>query len=164
MALTRLGAEVKKDLQPLEVKLENMNVHTELAISSYSKTPDVQRAVNVVHKNIHDENGYLTITEGMREITLISDCKHLPIVDEGMKLVPLHRHDEVAALGLTFSPEYLDRPGLYYNFYQQLYFQNINVIEQASTLTELIFYLHERDVQLAFDTLYNRFVRSPQGG
>jgi hypothetical protein len=35
----------------------------------------------------------------------------------------------------------------------------VNIVEIASTSNELIIYLEERDVELAFDTLYRQFVR-----
>jgi aspartokinase len=41
---------------------------------------------------------------------------------------------------------------------QQVAVQGINVVEIASTATELILYLDQKDVRLAFDTLYQRFM------
>lgn len=163
MNLSRLAEDYRKNKgdSATEIEIENMIVHTDLAISTYLKGPEVHKAINKVYNRIQKAQSYITITEGIKEITLIYSRKHVSLVDEMLSANPVYRHTDVAALGITFPPHYISVPGLFYYFYQQAYFQNINVLEQASTATELILYMNQEDVQLAFQTFYNRFIRNP---
>ena len=80
------------------------------------------------------------------------------LVRSSVPLPPTSFVPGLASLGVTFDERYLDEPGFLYFVLQQLYFQNINIVELASTSTELILYLAQADVRLAFDTIYQRFV------
>ncbi|MCB0325198.1 MAG: hypothetical protein KDD69_16560 [Bdellovibrionales bacterium] len=160
MSLSRLAREQIASPPKEQVQIENMVVHTDLAVVTYLKNADVHQAVNLAYNKIQRAQGYITITEGIREITIIFSRRRIEEVERSIPQKPLHRDVNVAALGLTFPASHIGRPGLFYIFFQQLYFQNINVVEQASTATELILYLHQDDVQLAFETFYNRFVRT----
>ena len=75
----------------------------------------------------------------------------------GIKEVPFKETKSIGSLSVRFDESYLKTPGFIYLVLQQLYFQNLNVVELTSTATELIIYLSEDEVQLAFDTLYSRF-------
>jgi aspartokinase len=66
--------------------------------------------------------------------------------------------DKVAALSVRFNAKYLEVPGLLYKILEQIALQGVNVIEIASTSTELIVYINESDVRIAFDTLLRAFV------
>ncbi len=74
-------------------------------------------------------------------------------------MAPRRVYRNLAGLGVKFQEAYLETPGLLYQLLQQLALQNINVVEVASTTTEFNIYLDDRDVQLAFESLYNRFIR-----
>ncbi len=162
MALSRLSKAFNGSVAGIEISIENMIVHTDLALATYPNSIETHRAINAIYNKIQKRQGYITITQGVREVTLIFGRKHLPLISEFLPGKPLHRHNHIAALGIAFPFSYISEPGLFYQFYQQLYFQNITIIEQASTATELILYLDQDEVQLAFETLYNRFVRSKQ--
>ncbi len=161
MSLSRLQQAREKvhRFAGLEIHIDNIAVHSNLLIVCYVKTREVHRLVNSVYSRIQRRGGYITITEGTREITLILEKRHEGQLEELAAESPICRYEDVASLGVVFGKEYLTQPGLYYLLFQQLYFQNINVLEIASSATELIFYLEDQQVQLAFDTLYRRFVR-----
>lgn len=162
MNLSRLAKKAEFAEKNLRIKVQNMTLNTDLVILGYSKSPKIHQSINQLYREIENTQEYITVTEGVREVSLIFPRQFLSIAEEIIEVVPFQRHLDVAALRVSFHPDYISMPGLFYAFYQQLYFQNISVIEQASTPTELILYLHQDDAQLAFETFYNNFVRRNQ--
>ena len=67
--------------------------------------------------------------------------------------------ERLAAVGVTFDERYLEVKGILFQLMEEIALQDINVIEIASTATEFSVFLHEDDVQLAFDAIFNRFSR-----
>jgi len=68
-------------------------------------------------------------------------------------------HEDLAAVGVAFDERYLKVKGILFRLMEEIALQDINVIEIASTATEFSIFLHEEDVQLAFDAIFNRFSR-----
>ncbi|HEX9658879.1 MAG TPA: hypothetical protein VGA18_01205, partial [Rhodothermales bacterium] len=101
-----------------------------------------------------------TLTEGTAEITIIVDRSYMSFVLEIVTVKPAGRHDHISGLGVRFDKRYAETSGLIYEILQQLAIQRINVVEIASTRTELNIYLHETDVRRAFDSLYAQFIET----
>ena len=163
MALSRLQRTYQKRSieRRVQYKLKNIALHSDLIILSYQKSKDVYRALQTVYSKILNAAGFITITEGVSEITIILEDRHRELAEKTVPAKPTHQRSRLASLGLKFDETYLTFPGLFHFIFQQLYLQNINIAEIASTTTELIIYLDEKDIQLAFDTLYKRFVMEP---
>lgn len=163
MALSRLQQTYQKSPQDqrLQFKLKNIALHSELMILTFHKTKETSKAVHALYSKILSSGGFITITEGVSEVTVIVEEAQEENVDKTFPSRPLHKRKKLASLGLRFDESYLSLPGLFHFIFQQLYLQNINIAEIASTATELIIYLDEKDIQLAFDTLYRRFVVDP---
>lgn len=160
MNLSRLTKKTEFAERNLHVKIQNMTVNTDLVILGFAKSAEVHQYINTFYSKLENTQEYITITEGVREVSLIFPRHFLTVAEEIFGRDPFLKRTEIAALSVSFNEEYITMPGLFYALYQQLYFQNISIIEQASTPTELILYLHQDEVQLAFETLYNNFVRN----
>ena len=163
MALSRLQQNYQKtpSQKRLQFKLKNIALHSELMIVTFQKTKETTRGLQTLYAKILSASGFITITEGVSEVTVIVEEVHEETVEKIIQAKPFHKRKKLASLGLRFDESYLQLPGLFHFIFQQLYLQNINIAEIASTTTELIIYLDEKDVQLAFDTLYRRFVVDP---
>lgn len=162
MHLSRMSRQGAVTRAPEPITIENINVQTELAALSFAKSRKTTEEINRFYNIVQEENGYITITRGTNQINVIFDRKKLPVAERDISAKPLYSNKHVAALGISFAEKHLYAPGLFYYIYQQLYFQNINVVEQASTATELILYLDQNDLRLAFATLYNHFIAKQQ--
>lgn len=160
MALSRLQRSKEKGTikNRIDLKLKNIALHSDLSILTFTKTKEVHKALQQIYSKILSANGFITITEGVTEVTIIIEERNREYAEKQVPTKPLHRRKDIASLGLRFDEAYLSMPGLFYSIFQQLYLQNLNIAELASTTTELIIYLDRKDVQLAFDTLYTRFV------
>ena len=158
MALSRYQKHMRKISPKAEqFKITKLTVHTGLAIFSFDKTKEVLRAVNALHKFVLDRGGYLTISEGTFEITVIVESDFAPIVRKYLGRKIKYERAHVSAVVIHFPPKYVAVPGLLCIILQQVMLQGINVLEVASTYTEFVLYLDEANTQLAFDTLYRLF-------
>jgi len=106
---------------------------------------------------IREARRYLTITEGIREITLITEEALLEGVRAAVGERPARVTREIASLSVSLTEENLAAPGVLYRILQALALQGVNLAEVASTTTELHLYLAEDDVMLALDSLYGAF-------
>jgi aspartokinase len=99
----------------------------------------------------------------MNEITLIIDSANAALAGESFPAKPLFRSARIACVWMKFDEQYLSTPGFLFDILQQFALQGINVIELASTTTELLVYLDRKDTRLAFDTLYSAYVEPFRG-
>lgn len=161
MALSRLKGELGEgeDAENYEVLISNLTVRSDLMTVSFANLKEVRKGVNALHNKLDPKNVFFTVSEGISEITLILEKEYAALIKEHIPAKAIYRHNRVAAIAVKIPERYLETPGFFYLLFQQLFLQNINLVEIASTSTELIFYLDQADVRLAFDTLYNRFAK-----
>jgi len=65
----------------------------------------------------------------------------------------LHQMDDLVALSLVFTGDFLQTPGIVYEAVRHLAWEQINVIEIVSTMNELTFVIKREDSMKAFDVL-----------
>lgn len=114
-----------------------------------------------MYKHIQKENGYSSIAQGMREITVIIEAGFLPLLQQMIREAPVYQHMQLASVGVQLDRRYARIPGLLYTLLQRVTLQNINLIEISSTYTEIVFYVDEQDTQTVFDTLFQSFLATP---
>ncbi len=159
MAISRLQGEISnKDLQRDKFSLENISIHTGLATFTYVKTEASLRGAYKLHTTVHNANGYITISEGTNQITIIVDAKYSSLIKKLIRQKPQFAHENVSSVGITFSEEYIRVPGMIYMIIQQLMLMNINILEVSSTYTELAIYMANEDIKPAFEVLHSIFV------
>jgi len=161
MALSRLQGGLPKaaKLRRERFYVQKIIVQSDLAILTFEKSRASHRAINELYIRVQKSEGYITVTEAVNEITVILEKDK---VEAALKLIALkakYQNSKVSSLTLKFDEFYISRPGFLYQILQQLSLQGINLLELASTSTELVLYLEHEAVNLAFDTLYNRFVK-----
>lgn len=158
MALSRLQKEMAKDApQREDFNINSIDIHTNLATFTYQKTTQTARAIHKLANSIQSKGGYISLSEGMRETTVIIERENLDVLRKTVTEHSVHTHENISGIGIVFDEKYTRFPGMFYILMQQLLLQNINVIEITSTFTSLVFYIDERDTRLAFDTLYGLF-------
>lgn len=159
MALSRLRLKKRKVNAYLkDIRLTSLNVQKNLAELTYEKTSANVRTLEKAEKEIRYKGAYVVITFGTTEITVLVDVEYAPHIKKSMPAVPKIEIRDLVAVSAQFDEKYIPHVGMVYALIQQLTFQNINIIEFSSTYTELVFYLHKKDLKLAFDTLYDQFM------
>jgi aspartokinase len=158
MALSRYQRRLKKfSPHPSQFKVQHLTLRTDLATVSISKTAQSLKRVHEFHTRIQASKGYITITESTGEVTMLFEVAHLPLAKKLLGRNIKFTNANLAALALHFPAQYSAAPGFLCVVLQQLMLQGINVVEVASTFTEFVLYIDERNAKLAFDTLYSLF-------
>lgn len=111
--------------------------------------------LGVLYSQISPEKGdFLNISLGSHEISLAVSEKYRPLVEhlsEGEEI--LHRMEDLVALSLVFTGDFLQTPGIVYEAVRRLAWEEINVIEIISTMNELTFVILREDSMRAFEVL-----------
>ena len=158
MALSRLQRSMKKISKgPGDFRVSNIAVHTGLGTFAFDKSEDVLRRVHRLHTEVLRKNGYITITEGTAEVTVIMDTAYASLIRKLLRRSAKSENTRVSALGIHFPARYAEVPGFLCIILQQIMLQGINVVEVASTFTEFVLYIDEANTKLAFDTIYHLF-------
>ena len=165
MSLSRLGKELHEGGDDAEFfRIHNLVVHTDLMIITLFKTPENHKELNALYRKVQKREGVITVTEGLTEITVIFEAKHESYAESLLAGKPKRVDRKIGSLTVNIDDEYLETPGFLYAVLRQVALQGINIAEVSSTATEFILYLAEKDIQLAFDTLYRTFSSREQHG
>lgn len=158
MALSRLQGELPDvDAGPRLDLARRITVQRDLAILTYPNASRVQEGLLEVQAQVRRSGGYLTLSEGIREITLIVEARDVPVARERVADRPTRVRTGVASLAVGLTEENLRTPAVLYRILQPLALQRINLAEVTSTTREFHLYLAEEDVMLALDSLYGAF-------
>ncbi len=111
--------------------------------------------LGALYGQISTEKGdFLNITLGSHEVSLAVSEKYRSLVGELAKDEEvLHQMDDLVALSLVFTGDFLQTPGIVYEAVRHLAWEQINVIEIVSTMNELTFVIKREDSMKAFDVL-----------
>ena len=159
MALSRMGKIKEKTVPQLrEFHLKNINVYNNLCELTFAKSLGLESSLDRIYRVVQEKGGYITISQSMNEITLIVSRSCGELVKKQIAAETKFEKSHLSALGIQFDPKYVKDIGMLYYLIQQLTLQNINIWEFSSTYTEIIFYVAQKDLRLAFDTIYQRFM------
>ena len=158
MALSRLRSE----LHPFDADVglhlaDRITVQRGLVVLTFLNNSSVQSGLVGLQHKVREARGYLTITEGIREITLIIEKSMLSAVDSSVPDRPIRIARDIASLSISLTDENLAAPGVLYRLLQPLALQGINLAEVTSTTKVFHLYLAEGDVLLALESLYGNF-------
>jgi len=159
MALSRMRKKLSPAAEfPESFSIDKINIHTGLCSFTWLKTAEAHSQLNKLYHLVQADHGFMTITEGMTEMTAIVAEAHYEAALRLVSQKPRHVYRPIASVGIKFHERHLTEPGLIYQLVQQIALQRLNLIEVTSTATEFNMYLAEDEVQLAFESLYQRFL------
>jgi aspartokinase len=139
--------------------LDKVSIVSGLCSVTLAKTQTTHRELNRVFTAVSEQSGFITITEGLREITVIVEAENLGLLRKALSSRPKIVNRNLASVGMTFSERYLDVKGVLHQLLEQVALQSVNVLEVASTATEFYIYVEEKDVEVAFAAIFHRFSR-----
>ena len=160
MALSRLQKALKGE-SPVNIGglANRVTVRRGLAVLTFRNTPECLAGLPALQELVRRREGFLTVTEGVREVTLIVEESHVGAVSPAVGAEPLRTVRDISGLSIGLTQEHLRTPGVLYRLLQPLALQGINVAELASTTREFHVYIRDRDVMLALDSLYAMYGR-----
>ncbi len=104
----------------------------------------------------YDKGETLNISHGNYEITIVISEKHLSKLKETLKGEKiLNIEAGLVSLSISFSSDFLHTPGILAKVTRILAWEDINVYENISTMTELIYIINTQDSVRAYKALQN---------
>ena len=137
--------------------IDKINIHTDLCSFTLVKTSQSHRELHRVYAEIQKRDCFMTITEGISEITAIVEGDNFALASKSISGPIRLVNPDIASVGVKFHEKFIEVPGLLYMILQMVTMQHINIVELASTATEFIIYLAQKDIYLAFDAILSKF-------
>jgi aspartokinase len=130
---------------------------TGLADVTMVKTPACLEKLKRLYSLVnYDKGDTLNIIHGNYEITIVISEKHLPKLKEVLKgEKTLNIEKDLVSLSISFSSDFLHTPGVLAKVTRMLAWEEINVYENISTMTELIYIINSADSVRAYKALQN---------
>lgn len=156
MALRRAAKHIqKKKGSYLTIRPEELIVRSGIVEYTFEKSDTIATAVaTFLHSTAKGKKYFSVVTEGVFEVAVIMSKQYEEIASEIFKgEVVTAKQNEVSAITLRLPTNNVVVPGVYHRFLQKLAWENINVIDIVSTLTEFTILLSETDVDRAFTLL-----------
>jgi aspartokinase len=157
MALRRYGEELKS--RDNRCKANNVEygivMKTNIFDLNLVRRDSFISKLGVLYDQISTEKGdFLNITLGSHEVSLSVSEKYRALVSNLAKDEEvLNQMDDLVALSLVFTGDFLQTPGIVYEAVRRLAWEQINVIELVSTMNELTFVIKREDSMKSFDVL-----------
>ncbi len=157
MAIRRYSEELRsRELVP-----KRYNVHYEIVMKTNIVDVNLVRRdsfipkLGTLYENVSTEKGdFLNVSMGNHEVSLAVSEKYRKLLEsviEGEEI--LNRMEDLVALTLIFSGDFLQTPGIVYEAVRKLAWEDINMIEVVSTMNELTFVIKREDSMTAFSVL-----------
>lgn len=158
MALRRLAEKLETELikkTSFQFKETDVTIKSDLVEFTVQKSATVINSIRKIYDSVDFSKGdFLTMTQGVYEITLIFNKKYknkFAKIFEEEKIIKTI--DSLASVTIKIPIDVVETVGFFYIITKALNWENINIIEIVSTLTELTFIVKEDDAPRAFKVL-----------
>ncbi len=162
MALHRLRDKLSDSLM-VSIKFDknsDITVRSNLIEITFYRMEDVQEYIKKVYDLVDFREGdFLTITQGLYEIMIITNREYK---EQVLSLFPKKTIkkviEDLSSLTIDIPASAIRTFGLFYLVTRALSWENINIVDIVSTLTEMTFIVNENDTTKSFETL-RRLIR-----
>ncbi len=162
MALRRHAEELNGRVPtPRSLRLvSEIIMKTNLCDITLVKTPSAVEKIRTLHSLIDVHKGEtLNAIYGNYEVTLVLPQKHLDAAKKILKSEKiLNTATNLVALTLSMTKDFFTTPGVLALATRKLAWENINICENISTMTELIFIIAEKDATRAYNVFQELMV------
>jgi len=147
MALRRYAEKLQKTPRPKFDYNSEIIMKTNLCDISIRKSPSLFNKLKKIYQIVNYEKGdVLNIIHGNYEVSIISNMRYLEKIKNELKGEKiLNTEKDLVSLSLNFSEDFLHTPGIISTAARKLNWDNVNIYELVSTLTELTFIVSKRD-------------------
>ena len=158
MALRRYSEEISRHRRRAAFDYSGeLIIKTNICDFTVAKTTALMAKLRTIHNLVNLERGdTLNVIIGNNEVSIIISDKHeekLKSFLSGEKI--LNKEQNLVSLAIIFKSErFTDTPGVIFNIVRKLAWENINIYEIVSTMTELTFILSKKDSMKAYNVLH----------
>lgn len=119
------------------------------------KSTSLMAKLKTIHNLVNFERGdTLNVILGNNEVSIVVSEKYMEKLIKflsGEKI--LNKENNLVALTIIFTGDFVHTPGIIFNAVRKLAWENINIYEIISTMTELTFILNKKDSMKAYEVL-----------
>lgn len=146
------GQTNSNDLKKIELAMKS-NIVVITAVKSSTIFSVLKKLYSLVD---FEKGDLMTVTQGSHEVTLIASQKYKQRFLDALKDEKILGKDEdVFAISLKYPETLVYSPGLFYAVTRELAWRDINILEFASTKTELTVIVSKEDSINAYQALHN---------
>lgn len=156
MALRRYAEKIQKtQARPKFDYNSEIIMKTNLCDISIRKSPALFSKLKKIYSIVNYEKGdVLNVIHGNYEVSIVSNMRHLEKIKKELKGEKiLNVEKDLVSLSLSFSGDFLHTPGVISTAARKLNWENVNIYELVSTLTELTFIVNKKDSAKGYATL-----------
>ncbi|PIN68660.1 hypothetical protein COV93_08545 [Candidatus Woesearchaeota archaeon CG11_big_fil_rev_8_21_14_0_20_43_8] len=157
MALRRLSEKLGKTLAQTAhfTDVSDISIRSDLVEITFYKIENIQKKIQKLYDVVDINSGdLLTITQGLNELMIITNKRHQKEVLTLFQISNVKKIIEgLASITINIPLESSETIGLFYIVTRALNWENINIVDVVSTLTEMTFIIKEKDTGHAFETL-----------
>ena len=157
MALRRYSDELDKK-HSLSKKFNfsgEIMMKTNVCDFNVIKTPSLLAKIKSLYNLVDLERGdFLNVIVGNNEVSIVINEKHKDRIIKflkGEKII--NKESDLVSLTTLFSDDFIYTPGIIFQAVRKLAWENINIFEIISTMTELTFIISKKDSMKAYEVL-----------
>lgn len=154
VAMTRINQDIM--ISPAftpKIEFTSLSVTSSLLEITYEKTTENSKKLSTLNTSLFATGEFFTITEGLHEITIICSNTCRAIVLQHFTSKPKIVIEDLVAISVRFSDQYIDVPNTIYSLVGILATQHINLMEIVSTYTELTFVVFRSEMEKTVSAL-----------
>ena len=136
-----------------------INMKTNIYDVNLVRSDSFVSRLSALYDEVKPQKGdFLNVSIGSHEISLSVSDKFRNAVDKLLSDEEvIHRKEDMVALTISFSGDFLQTPGILYMATRKLAWEDINLTEIVSTMNELTFVIERDDSMKAFEVLQSFF-------
>ena len=156
MALRRYAENIQKNYATPKFDYNSeIIMKTNLVDISIRKSPALFSKLKKIYSLVSYEKGdVLNVIHGNYEVSIISNMRYLEDIKKeikGEKILNVEK--DLVSLSLNFSGDFMHTPGVISTAARKLNWENVNIYELVSTLTELTFIVSKKDSTKGYNAL-----------
>jgi len=148
MSLRRYAEKIQETQEKPKFNYDSeIIMKTNLCDISVRKSPTLFTKLRKIYTIVNYEKGdVLNVIHGNYEVIIISNMRYLEKIKKELKGEKiLNIEQDLVSLSLNFSGDFLHTPGIISTAARKLNWENVNIYELISTLTELTFIVSKKD-------------------
>lgn len=156
MSLKRISERLAdKNKFQKDLNLTDLTVRSNLTEFTYLISESlIDKQRELFNRLADTKDVFCAVSQGIRETTFIASAQATLEIERVFSSETLvAKIDNISSITIYLPKETAETPGVYYQILKQLAWENINVVEVISTLSELTIVFNEKDVDKAFSTL-----------
>jgi aspartokinase len=157
MALRRYSEELSKKRTKIDVfdYSSELTMKTNLVDINVVRSSTLLKRINQLYSIVDYEKGdFFNTVESSNEIAIVTNERNLDQIKKFLKNENILRLEKnLISITMLLSKQFLKTPGVISRITSELSWENINIFELITTMTEMTIIIHKKDLARAYNIL-----------